>query len=216
MTNWATLNNIEGGKFTIDFTPYDLYYSSIKLLIGQTSVLNLPLERLKLTINIRSDIIMHNLPSYKEYDITDIIAGDKKLLKIVSIHSDTFNPSHNFGIFGIRIDGRLLQDGPANNDENWSEYALSTNDYQGGEEIDKLFDGSLATWTAPRINSGNSVEVDFTSLDLTYTKLEIAFGASPGSPGTVEINDQNVTANITDPPSPLDGGKNYDLLLGGW
>ena len=83
--------------------------------------------------------------------------------------------------------------------------------YYTGEGVDRLFDGSLSTWAAPGSNDPSKFfELDFTSLNLTYTKIELVLGASVGATGTVLLNNQDITTNITSPAVPPAVGKLYN------
>ena len=98
-----------------------------------------------------------------------------------------------------------------NTDEVWSQSEVAGSSYYTGEGVDRLFDGSLSTWAAPGSNDPSKFfELDFTSLNLTYTKIELVLGASVGATGTVLLNNQDITTNITSPAVPPAVGKLYN------
>ena len=116
-------------------------------------------------------------------------------------------------IWAVEVDGKILVDSGAQWDTSqvWSDLAVAGSTIFPNEGFDRLFDGDFATWLAPLNQNGKFVEVDFTGQNLTYSKLEMVLGHSLAPNGAVEINGQDVTANLIDAPQPPSAGKLYDV-----
>ena len=133
----------------------------------------------KITINSFdvSDQIAGNTPAWYEIDLTG--ASNTTTLESITLAGyNTATSGQSNGVMrlgGVRLDGRILVDGPADNSQNWSSsYTYSTNNNNPGAPIPltRLFNGSLErpgldgyqntinTWTFNPIDiSGKTVEL---------------------------------------------------------
>ena len=151
-----------------------------------------------------TDLANWNAPGTKTF------SGKLTQIKMATTETSTNNGA---GLFYVKHNNKLLLDAGAQWDQSqvWSDYEVTGSTYFPGEGVDRLFDGSLSTWAAPGSNDPSKFfELDFTSLNLTYTKIELVLGASVGATGTVLLNNQDITTNITSPAVPPAVGKLYN------
>ena len=126
---------------------------------------------------------------YSWVDITDLVSGNTiNTYKITNEGGAT-----NFRTFGIRIDGRILVDGPANNDQVWSSGTVTSVANNGRfSTIANLFDGDTSTSSLPLGDGNNSdVTIAFPQPISDATLVEIYSGTDAFNGRGAYINSES-------------------------
>ena len=86
--------------------------------------------------------------------------------------------------YGVKVDGRSLIDGPADQSQMWSGNVTNTGSYVSGSTPDKMFNGDLAQGQNNKCESAAPGIITFTSpVEQTGTlRVYLSSGANPASP----------------------------------
>ena len=128
---------------------------------------------------------------------------------VESIEWENPDPRRLF-IYGLKADDALLVD-PRNTSQMWSNFVTGSSSFYPGEGNGRLFDGNFDTWEAPPGTTGEHYEYDFSSLNLTYSKIELVVGETDPSSNVVEVNGVDISSVFAGTPYPPATGMKVDI-----
>ena len=145
----------------------------------------------KITINSFdvSDQIAGNTPAWYEIDLTG--ASNTTTLESITLAGyNTATSGQGNGVMrlgGVRLDGRILVDGPADNSQNWSDYSTA------GDNPSKIFNGNITNISSNSLlTAANEVVLD--GVSITGQTLSFVHSSVGNNSITVTFNDLSTTS----------------------